>query len=149
MIEQYNAFDARVITETRISSLRSRAIRDVRCITAECGLCYVQRADDLRWDDASHTAQARIGGVWLQITPLGLQDWAQAEHLQLALGAEGEGDALYIASVRADLIEQLQALDDTAAAMEAQIEQLQARLDGVHAEIEALQDELGALPDDE
>lgn len=148
MIEQFNAFDARVITETRIASLRSRAIRDVRCITAECGLCYVQRADDLRWDDASHTAQVRIGGVWLQITPLGLQDWAQAERLQL-IDSEAEGDALYIASVRAALIEQLQALDDAAAAMETQIEQLQARLDDVHAEIEALQDELGALPDDE
>lgn len=148
MIEQQTAHDARVIVETRIASLRARAVREVRVITDGCGLAYVQHADDLRWDDVTRTGQARIGGVWETITPLGLQDFAQAEHLQL-IDSEAAADAEFIAGQRAQLIEQIDALDTQADDMALQIEQLQGQLDSIHAEIEALQDELGALGDDD
>jgi len=72
---------AREITECRIGSLRSRAVREVRVICESFGLCWISSADDLRWNDSSKQAECRIYGIWLAVSELGIVDFAAAENL--------------------------------------------------------------------
>lgn len=72
---------SREVTECRIGSLRSGCVREVRVICEDIGLVYIQRADDLRWNNTAMVAECRIAGTWFTVSALGLVDFAAAEHL--------------------------------------------------------------------
>lgn len=75
------AYETRVIVETRRGSLRSQAISGTRAIVEGVGLIYVRSAADVRWNAEAGRAEVFAFGEWLQVSDLGIADWAADEGL--------------------------------------------------------------------
>jgi hypothetical protein len=81
-----STFSAQQIINARTGALRSRAVIEVRVITRN-GLCFVQSADDLRWNRQRQIAQMRIPATgsaaeeWIDLPDEAIAEFAQAENL--------------------------------------------------------------------
>lgn len=74
-------FTTEQITQTRIGSLRSRALGEVRAVTAS-GLVYVRQHEQIRYNADSGRPEVFAGVVWLPLTDDGIGYWAEEEGLQ-------------------------------------------------------------------